>query len=48
MGREGLVVDTQTLWDEGVGNFVFVSHTKKPEGRGGVYGGEAGRRWDRR
>ena len=29
---------------EGVGNFVFVSHTKKPERAGGRYGGEQGRR----
>ena len=33
----------RTLW-EGVGNFVFVSHTKKPERAGGRYGGEQGRR----
>jgi len=30
--------------DEGVGNFVFVSHTKKPVRAGGRYGGEQGRR----
>jgi hypothetical protein len=29
---------------EGVGNFVFVSHTKKPVRAGGRYGGEQGRR----
>jgi hypothetical protein len=29
---------------EGVGNFVFVSHTKKPIRAGGRYGGEQGRR----
>ena len=29
---------------ESVGNFVFVSHTKKPERTGGRYGGEQGRR----
>jgi hypothetical protein len=29
---------------EGVGNFVFVSHTMKPLGAGGRYGGEQGRR----
>jgi hypothetical protein len=29
---------------ESVGNFVFVSHTRKPVGAGGRYGGEQGRR----
>jgi hypothetical protein len=29
---------------EGVGNFVFVSHTRKPVRAGGRYGGEQGRR----
>jgi hypothetical protein len=29
---------------ESVGNFVFVSHTMKPVGAGGRYGGEQGRR----
>jgi len=29
---------------EGIGNFVFVSHTKKPVRAGGRYGGEQGRR----
>src|SRR6202022_3611279 len=33
-----------TSMREGVGNFVFVSHTKKPVRAGGRYGGEQGRR----
>jgi hypothetical protein len=31
-------------FNEGVGNFVFVSHTMKPVRAGGRYGGEQGRR----
>jgi hypothetical protein len=31
-------------FEEGVGNFVFVSHTMKPVRAGGRYGGEQGRR----
>jgi aryl-alcohol dehydrogenase-like predicted oxidoreductase len=36
--------ELRELSREGVGNFVFVSHTKKPVRAGGRYGGEQGRR----